>query len=264
MRRVAALAAVLSMVVATSALAQTPTARSVLRITGAGGQHAVLSVPPGGMRLDIPFFTTPRLPGPDGTISGVIIQRLPSREFVGGVLLQNLPGFSGAVEQGLGVSDSIQLQGGRYAMTLLGSGPQNVALGLPRRSSIVLTARGGARPVTRTAYAATGTAHTWSEPIEITSSDALLVLGSGAGGELQQAVVERSCFRRAPGDGLCLTPDSSSTMASPGVGSAASWGSQMYGTGPEQAGNYVYSGHVAAVGAPSTAAHSTVMITLPR
>lgn len=264
MRRAAALAAVLVMIVTTSALAQTPTARTVLRITGSGGQHAVLSVSTGGMRLGIPFLTTPRLPGPDGTISGVVIQRLPSRQFVGGLLLQNVPGFSEAVEQGLGVSDSIQLDGGRYALTLLGSGPQDVALDLPRKSSIVLKTRGSARPITRVGYAATETAHKWSEPIEITPSDGLLVLGRGAGGEQQQAAVEQSCFRRAPADGLCLAPDSSSTMTSPGAGWAAFWGSQMYGTGPEQAGDYLYSGRVAAVGAPSMAAHSTVMITLPR
>ena len=41
------------MIVTTSAMAQTPAARTVLRVTGSGGQQTVLSVPPGGLQLGI-------------------------------------------------------------------------------------------------------------------------------------------------------------------------------------------------------------------
>jgi hypothetical protein len=265
MRRVLALAAALVVALSTAAVSETPPPRTQLRITGVGGQQAVLTVPEGGMRIDFPFFSTPRLPGPDGAVGGVLIQQLPSRTLVGGLLLQNVPGFDGALELGLVGFDGVQLPRGRYALTLLGTGPQSVALDLRQQASRTLKARGPARPVTRTTFGASPALHTWSDPVRVPAGQALVVLGSGAGGDHQQASLDQSCFRRAADDdGRCLPPDGSGVVASPGAGAAASWGSQFFSTDPEQAGDHVFSGRIAAVGPQSTAAHSTVLISLPR
>lgn len=266
MRRTGVLAVALLVLLGAGAATAAPPATSQLRVSGAGGQSAVLTVPAGGLRVDYPFFSTPRLPGPDGSIGGVLIQDLRTRAVVGGLLLQNVPGFSVALELGIVGFDGVSLRPGRYALTLLGTDRQTVTLPVRRGGSdLVLAARGPARPITSSAYADSAAVHSWSDPLSLPAARSLVVLGSGAGGDLQQASVEQSCFRPvAEDDGLCLQPDMSSSFVSPGAGASASWSTMQFETGAAQTGDYRHSGRVASVGAGSTAAHSSVLIAMPQ
>jgi hypothetical protein len=265
MRRLGVLAVAVLVLLGAGAATAAPPATSQLRVSGVGGQSAVLTVPAGGLRIDYPFFSTPRLAGPDGSIGGVLIQDLRTRAVVGGLLLQNVPGFSVALELGLVGFDGVRLRPGRYAFTLLGSERQTVTLPVRRDGpDVVLDARGSARPITSTAYAASPAAHLWSDPISIGTARSIVVLGRGSGGELQQASAEQACFRPAAEDELCLQPDMSSTFVAPGAGSSASWATMMLDMGSEQAGDYHHSGRIASVGPANAAAHSSVIISVPR
>src|SRR3954468_5898318 len=95
----AAAALVVAVVVAPAAHAAPPAPprTAPLVITGSGGQQAPLTVPAGGLDVEYPFFNEPRLPGPDGTISGVVIQRPSDGRLAAGVVLLNAPGFDRAV-----------------------------------------------------------------------------------------------------------------------------------------------------------------------
>lgn len=265
MRRLAVLVSALVLLVGAGTATAGPRA-AALRISGIGGQSAVLTVPAGGMRVEYPFFSTPRLPGPDGALGGVLIQDLRTREALGGLLLQNVPGFPTALETGLLHFERVDLRPGRYLLTLLGTDRQTVTLPVRhRRGDVRLTAGGPARPITTSAFDADSTLHTWSEPVRLPAAESILILGSGAGGENQQAAHEQSCFRAADeDDGLCLPADSETTAVSPGAGAAAWWGSLMFLTDPGQAGEYVFSGRTLSLGTPSTAAHSGLVIRVPR
>ncbi|TAL25344.1 MAG: hypothetical protein EPN99_01780 [Frankiales bacterium] len=266
MRRIAGLVTAFVLLVGAGAATAEPPAPSTLRISGLGGQSAVLTVPAGGMRVEYPFFSTPRLPGPDGTVGGVLIQDLRTREALGGLLLQNVPGFSTALETGLLHFERVDLRPGRYVLTLLGTDRQTVTLPVRhKRGDLRLNARGPARPITTTAFDASSTLHTWSAPVQLPAAESILVLGSGAGGDNQQISYEQSCFRAAAeDDGRCLPADSDSTFVSPGAGAAASWSSFMFLTDAGQAGDYVYSGRAVSLGTSSTAAHSSLVIRIPR
>src|SRR3954463_8470535 len=73
----AATALVIAVAIAPAAHAAppAPTRTAPLVIAGSGGQRATLPFPAGGLDVEYPFLNEPRLPGPDGTISGVVIQR---------------------------------------------------------------------------------------------------------------------------------------------------------------------------------------------
>src|SRR4051794_27232924 len=79
-----------------------------LTFAGVGGQTATLDVGPGGSEFEFPWFGHPRLNGPDGTVSGVLIERRGVE--VGGAVLLNAPGFDEAVVLPLGGTDGIHLQ----------------------------------------------------------------------------------------------------------------------------------------------------------
>src|SRR4051812_5003315 len=83
-------ALVVALLVAPAAQAAPPRSAPLV-IVGSGGQTAVLTVPAGGMDVAYPFFSEPRLAGPDGTIHGVVIQRRSDGRLVAGMLLLNAP-----------------------------------------------------------------------------------------------------------------------------------------------------------------------------
>ena len=264
MRRLGVVVAVLAVLVgATTASAAPGGAR--LQVSGAGGQSAVLTVPAGGMRVEYPFFENAQLAGPDGTIGGVLIQEMRTRKPVGGVLLQNVPGFDGmTLAHGLLGYEGVRLAPGRYLLTMLGSSRHTVSLPVRAGRGSTLTARGAARPITRSVFADDASLHTWSDAVAI-SGRSIVVLGAGSGGDLQQAGTGDSCFRpAADDDGMCLHPDVSSTFVAPGAGASASWSTLLFEMGAERAGAYRHSGRVAGIGPSSTAAHSGVVITVPR
>jgi hypothetical protein len=160
--------------------------------------------------------------------------------------------------------DGIQLPPGRYALTLLGSGPKSVALDLPKHKSIALKARGAARPITRSGYGAA------NAPTRGPTGSGPCGRRAGRAGQRRGRRPPAGSARpvvlppRRDDDGLCLPPDSSSTMAAPGASASASWGSLTFSTTSGQAGDYVYSGRVLGRGPQSSAAHSSVVISLPR
>ena len=263
MRRVGILIAAVVVLLAGPVAAEMPEPAGELRLSGAGGQRAVLDVGRDGMRIDYPFFRTPRVPGPDGAVGGVLIQRLSTGKVAGGLLLQNAPGFDGAIEMGLVGFDGVTLPKGRYALTLLGEGRQQVSLPLPSGRRMALKAAGPARPISKTAFADGSALHTWSDDMQLSKRPSIVVLGSGGGGERQQAAETHTCFRpAADDDGLCLPPDSSGTMLAPGAGSSASWSNLTFFSEAGMAGDYVYSGRVVAAGLSETG-HGSVVITLP-
>ena len=227
-----------------------------LVVTGSGGQTAVLAVGRGGVDVQYPSFPA-RVPGPDGAVGGVAIQDAHGG-LVGGVLVQNVPGFTEAIAIGLVDFQSTHLRPGRYRLTLLGTGRQTVAL---KGVSARLVAHGPARPVTRAHGAATGTVATWSDSLGAVRSGDIVMVGNGSGGDEQQADTTEECLSiegqpcAVPPVGLGL---------SPGPGSWSFWSTSIYGAGSLPAGRYVYSGNQVAVGPASTTGHAEVVISLRR
>lgn len=236
-----------------------------LTLSGLGGQSVVLSVGRGGLDVGYPFFTEPRVPGPDGAVGGVAIQRVSDGRLVGGVLLQNAPGFDMALDIELGAFGHSKLPPGRYRLTLLGVGRQAVHLQVigavkGRR----LTAAGPARPVTRTSGGSARIVDDWSGPLGSVRADDFVVVGGGSGGDLQQAEDAELCLQAGSSPaGPCLLGNGGS-FASPGTGAAAGWTSMLYPPGALSPGSYVFSGHVIGVGPACTAGHSAVVIALRR
>lgn len=263
-RRGAALAALLA-VLAASAPAVAASGQARLVVSGTGGQQVVLTVPSGGLRLDYPFGASPRLTGPDGTVGGLLIQRLPQRTLSGGLLLMNAPGFDQAVEIGLVGDQNLRLPPGEYALTLLGSQRQVVSLPLPQSRKDVRLATSG--PIRRTIVATFGSGaavHAWDETVAVPTTRNVVVVGNGSGGVFQQASAGASCFAPAAAAiDACVPPDEISVVPSPGADAAANWGASIYLPGSLNAASYRYSGRAAAVGA-GTAAHSVAVISLPR
>lgn len=262
-RRLALVLALAGLVAgASSALAAPRTAPLV--VTGLGGQRAALTVPRGGWDVAYPFFTERRLPGGSDAVGGVLIQRARDAALVGGVLLQNAPGFNRAVPVPLVGFDHVVLPAGRYRLTLLGTGRQSVHL-VVRGSARAhqLRARGAARPLTRVVASSAATASVWSDPLGRIASTDYVVTGAGSGGDLQQASE----------DDLCLEPEAvvqqpcllgGGFTVTPGEGAAGSWSGYRYGPGSLKPGRYVFSGNAVAVGPSSQTAHAAVIISLPR
>jgi hypothetical protein len=238
---------------------------SPLTVSGQGGQSVLLTVGRGGLDVGYPFFTEPRVPGPDGAVGGVAIQRVSDGRLVGGVLLQNAPGFDMALDIELGDFGHSKLRPGRYRLTLLGAGAQSVHLEVigavkARR----LRASGPARPVTRTSGGSARIVDDWSGPLGAVRANDFVVVGGGSGGDLQQAEDAEMCLQSGSTTaGPCLL-GSGGSFASPGTGAAAGWTSMLYPPGTLSPGQYVFSGHVIGVGPACTAGHSAVVLSLRR
>lgn len=236
-----------------------------LVVSGAGGQTVALTVPPGGIDVGYPFFTEPRLPGPDGTAGGVAIQRASDGRLVGGVLLLNAPGFEEAVSVQLVDFEHTKLGPGRYRLTLLGTGHQEVHLTLRGTSRARhLVGRGAARPITRVVAGTSGPVDTWSAGLGRTGGGDYVLIGAGSGGNAQQAEDAAMCLQAsADADAPCLDGDSGS-FVSPGLGSAAAWSMMLYPPGALERSTYTYSGRVIGLGPTSTTGHAAVVISLRR
>jgi hypothetical protein len=233
---------------------------ATLVVSGRGGQSVVLSVGAGGLTLGYPFLTESRLPGPDGTIGGLVIQRLHDQRLLGGVLLQNAPGFDSALDLPLVGFDKTRLAPGRYRVTLLGTGRSSVHLDvLAGRAPKRLTAAGPARPITRTASGSGSPIDTWSERLgRLTASD-YLVVGAGSGGAAQQGDDAALCVQptAAAAGTPCIGGDGFGF--SPGAGSA-SWSDSLYAPGDLKPDSYTFTGHAAGAGPSSVSGHEAVVI----
>lgn len=225
-----------------------------LVLTGAGGQTAVLAVGRAGLDVGYPDFP-PRLPGPDGTVGGVAIQDSRGR-LVGGVLLQNVPGFGEALAFGLVDFQTTHLRPGRYRLTLLGRGRQAVTL---RGQAGRLVGHGPARPITRVVSASGGSVATWDDSLGAIGSRDMVLVGNGGGGEAQQADVTSDCLSLEGQP--CAVPPVGIGL-SPGPGSTYFWSTQLYGPGSLPAGRYSYRGGQVGVGPASITGHAAVVLAL--
>lgn len=241
-----------------------PTPAALLTVTGLGGQTALLTVPAGGMDLHYPMFLEQRLPGPDGAVGGVVLQRARDGALVGGVLLQNVPGFDRALDVPLLDVEHTALKAGTYRLTLLGAGRQAVHLTV-RGSSRArhLVAHGRAAPITRVVAATSAGLHTWSDALAIKGGD-YVVLGAGSGGDLQQADEAQMCLQSQsdPSGGACLPGGGVGTSV--GAAGAASWSGELYAPGDLEPGGYLFGGQAVGVGPRSAAGHASVVISVPR
>jgi hypothetical protein len=259
--RCAVIGAAVALLASSAAAWATPSAE--LLVTGRGGQSVALTVGKGGLDVAYPFFTEPRVPGPDGAVGGIAIQRLPGGRLVGGVLLQNAPGFDHALDVELADFGHSKLSPGRYRLTLLGTGPQSVHLQvLGATHARRLTTAGPVHPVTRATAGGAQVFDSWSGPLGAVRRTDFVVIGGGSGGDLQQAEEAELCLR--PGsaaDEPCLSGGGDS-FTSPGAGASAGWSSRLYPPGSLSAGSYVFSGHVVGVGPASRTGHAAVVISL--
>ena len=230
-----------------------------LHLAGTGGQTAVLDVGRGGLVVDYPFWMESRLAGPDGAVGGVVIQDKATRKLVGGVLLENAPGFEEALGIPLVDFQGTKLPAGHYELTLLGTGRQEVTLPLRGRSdTIELAGKGRPRPSTRTVAADALAVDRWADDIGKVKAHDYLVAGAGGGGTLQQGGYSDFCVRRAQDP--C---ESGGWMfVSPGPGSSSGWSAQLYPPGHLPAGSYSFEGTTIGAGPASTVGHTAVVITL--
>ncbi|MDT7573264.1 MAG: hypothetical protein QOE05_3438 [Actinomycetota bacterium] len=262
MRRRGAIAAVLLAALAAAPVAVAAPRTGSLVVSGNGGQSAVLTVPRGGFDVEYPLFTEQRLPGPDGAVGGVVIQRARDGRLVGGVVLQNAPGFDHAIPVPLADVEHTALRPGRYRFTLLGTGPQTVHLAMRRTTKARHVVAGGSgKPITRVVAGSAPIGSAWSDQLgRITSRDYVLV-SAGSAGDLQQASEEDMCLQATGSQSPCL--GASGFTVTPGEGRSGSWSAALYSPGDLRSGDYVFSGNAVAVGPGSTSAHAAVVIALP-
>lgn len=259
-RRGAALLATVTLLVLGAPLAHAETSTGSVTVTGRGGQVAQLVVGGRGVDLDIDVFGARRLPGSDGAVGGLVVQR-PDGSPAGGVLLQNAPGFHFALAMPLIPEGNGHLSPGRYRLTLLGSGPQTASLVLRGDArAIRLRASGSATPVTRSGYASAATYSRWSDDLRLRADD-YLVVGAGTGGDLEQADSVELCVRAAVDD-ACV--GGNGLGFSPGAGSSASWSSLTFSPRTFEPGAYVFQGSALGVGPASTTAHAYTVVSLRR
>ena len=259
-RRTAAVLATVAVLAAGAPLAHAEQKPGQVTVTGRGGQVAQLVVGKGGAELDVDVFGAERLPGGDGAVGGLTVQR-PDGSPAGGVLLQNAPGFDFAVAVPLIPEGSSRLAPGRYRLTLLGAGPQTATLLLRGDSrTLRLRATGSATPVTRTEYGSAPTYSTWSDDLRLRAAQ-YLVVGAGTGGDFEQADSVDLCVRAATDD-ACV--GGSGFGFSPGAGSSASWSSLTFSPRTFEPGEYVFEGSALGVGPSSSTAHAWTVISLRR
>lgn len=231
-----------------------------LTVTGRGGQSVVLDVPPAGLRLDHPGATTPRLPGPDGTVGGLLVQRASDSSLFAGLLLMNTPGRQHLTAVDLIGQGSSRLPRGRYVVTLIGSGSQTITFPSagpgPDRT---VRATGPARPLTRSVYGAGAPLSSWSDEIAVKAPLSVLSFSVGGGGDAQQGSSTLWCLGRAedPDDG-CTFPSAATTDRSPGGG--GTWTTAHFvGSVPPGALRFAGRG----VSAGGAAAHLGVIVDVP-
>ena len=225
-------------------------------LVGRGGQTAVLDVGSRPLDLVAPVFRHPRLPGGDGTIGGVLVQR--GAAVVGGMVLINAPGFPYALTWEFGGERALRLTHGRYRVTILGTARQTVQLliasGQPSRK---LLATGPARPVTR-AFAGNGSPlHQWSDRLGELRAGDTLVLGAGTSGTLE-AHARQTCLKR--GDTASSEPCLEADEVFFHVPGGASFSGSTQTLLADE-GRLVYSGQIETVGVESSAGHVAVVIT---
>jgi hypothetical protein len=228
--------------------------QSVVTFSGIGGQTASINVGETATDIVFPWFGHPRLAGPDGTVSGVLIQRGP--DVVGGAVLLNAPGFDDAIMLPLGPSDGIHLQPGRYRVTMLGWTRQKLMAVTRSGAARTISMTGPARPITRSFSSSGAPLDMWSHRLGRIKAGNTLVLGLGAGGTLD-AHAAQSCLQRgdvAP-SGPCVQ-GASKWLGGP---DGASWGGSVQ-TVTSDEGPFVYSGQIETGGVNVTAGHVAVVI----
>ncbi|MDX6198959.1 MAG: hypothetical protein QOJ79_2110 [Actinomycetota bacterium] len=236
---------------------------SPLVVSGLGGQSVVLSVGAAGLDVQYPVFAEQPLRGGDAGVGGVAIQGMGDSRLVGGVLLENAPGFSRAVTVPLVGFDHTVLRAGRYRLTLLGSGPQTVHLAARGTAPRHAVARGAAHPITRVNAGTSPVATVWSDPLGHLDRNDYVVTGAGSGGELQQGSEDDLCLEsQATVAAPCLL--GGGFTVTPGDGAAGTWSGYQYPPGTLAPGSYVFSGNAIGAGPSSTVAHAAVVISLPR
>ena len=226
----------------------------LLQVSGLGGQTTTLDVGSQPLTLAAYIFRHPRLPGGDGTIGGVIVQR--GSELVGGLVLINAPGFPYALTWELARPD-LRLTKGRYRITLLGTVRQTVQLVITTgQASRQLSASGPARPVTRT-FSGNGSGLVqWSDRLGVLRAGDMLLLGAGTSGTAD-VHARQTCLRRGDtaSSGPCLELDPVWFNAQSREYSGTTQ------TFPEDQGAMTYGGQIETVGAGSSANHLAVVIT---
>jgi hypothetical protein len=221
---------------------------------GVGGQTSMVNVGSTSTDITFPWFDDARLDGPDGTVSGVLIQS--GRHVIGGAVLLNAPGFDRAIVLPLGPSEHIHLQRGRYRITMLGTTRQKLTAVATTGPARAITLSGPSRPITRSFSSAGVPLDTWSHRLGSIKAGDTLVLGLGAGGALE-AHAAQSCLQRgdiAP-SGPCIQ-GASTWLGGP---DGASWGGSVQTVAADE-GPFVYSGQIEAAGVGVTAGHVAVVI----
>lgn len=230
----------------------------LLEVTGVGGQAATLVVGAQPLSLAAYIFRHPRLPGEDGTVGGVLVQR--GSEVVGGTVLINAPGFPYALTWELNRS-ALRLTKGRYRITLLGTAQQTVQMVITSgQRSRRISASGPARPVTRTFSGNGSPLVQWSDQLGQLRAGDILLLGAGTTGTADAHAIQ-TCLRRgdASSSGPCLEADPVWFNAE----SRSYSGSSQTFT-DDQPSAFTYSGQIETVGVGTSSNHLAVVITPPR
>jgi hypothetical protein len=229
--------------------------RALLQLSGVGGQSTTLDIGARALTLAAPIFRHPRLPGGDGAVGGLIVQR--GSQLVGGMVLINAPGFPYALTWELTGPEDLRLSKGRYRVTLLGAGRQTVQMIITSgQPSQQLRAAGMARPVTRTFSGNGTTMHEWSHRLGDLKAGDTLILGSGSTGT-PDAHAAQTCLRRGS------TASASPCLEVDDVGFHAPGGASYGGSSQtvrEDEGPFTYSGQIQTVGMGTRSGHVAVVI----
>lgn len=214
---------------------------AALVVTGHGGHGTVLTVGRAGLTLQAPSeLHTPRLPGPDGTVAGLLIARAGSTRPVYGHVIVNLPQSDiPLVAQLVGGdrSDKVRLPSGRYVVALLGTGNTSASVRLVgSRQGAALRTTTGPETVTQTIqYSASPVGSAWSEVVS-TRPDGGYVAWAGGGGPQNQAAYIDVCV--SEGSTGCDGPPTQRGEAAtfgvfltPGSSSSSSWLTKVYAPG---------------------------------
>jgi hypothetical protein len=225
-------------------------------VSGRGGQTTTLVVGQQPLELEPHRFLHPRLPGGDGAMGGMLIQR--GREVVGGVALINAPGFPYALTFDPWSRERLVLPKGSYRVTLLGTAQQTaqarIKSGSPRRT---LQAAGPPRPITRSFSGGGSPLHEWAQRLgDLRAGDTLLLGAGAAGGPEVHATQTCLQFGDTASAGPCLTPQDAGFHTFGGASHETTATTMLTDQGP-----MVYSGQIQTAGLETSAGHVAMVVT---
>jgi hypothetical protein len=237
---------------------------AALVVTGHGGHGAFLTVGPAGLTLQAPSeFDAPRVPGPDGSVAGLLVARAGSTRPVYGHVIVNLPQSDSAlVIQLVGGdrSDKVRLSSGRYVVALLGTGNTSASVRLVgSRQGAALRATGPETVTQSIQYTASPVGSTWSEVVSAGPQGSYAAWGGGGGPQTQAAYIDLCVSKESTG---CDGPPTQRGEAAiwgvfltPGSSSSSSWLTNVYAPGTfKRTGRHQFTGESVGAGI-TTVAH---------